>query len=91
MSIFDTYKPAIPITDEDATELRTEGLGELVVKINGSLYCSEDLYICMDCGMKTPDCGDLDDDGLCETCSSEICDEIDHMRQLRSDYYASIL
>ncbi len=72
---------------EAVAELRKEGHGEVVVEVDGVLYCGEDLYQCEGCELRALYRFELGDDGLCCVCT----DEAEHVRQLRSDYYAGLL
>lgn len=83
--------PAQPLTQDEVDELHAEGAAELVVMVDGQPYNDEDLHHCGGCGLRTPYRLDLDDDGLCPDCAAEADAEEEHIRQLRSDYYASVL
>lgn len=88
--MFYIVEPAKPLTPKDMEELRKEGLVELIVKLDGEAYCDEDLYICSNCDLRTVDKYDLDDEGDCDECAREACEEREYLQQLRSDYYASV-
>ena len=82
---------AKPLGAEELAEAKEEGWEELVVEVDGEKYNSEDLYSCDGCDEWHVSHSDLDEDGYCEDCAQEAREEAEHMRQLRSDYYASVL
>lgn len=82
---------AEPLSAEAIQELRDEDCAELLVELDGQTYNSEDLYRCDGCQEWHVSAHDLDEDGYCEDCAEEAREEAKHQRQLRSDYYASVL
>lgn len=88
------HKPAQPLTAEEAQELRDEGLSELPVEIDGKTYNDEDLYHCdgfKECGFRTPDYHELDDDGLCEACAEGAREHAAYVEDVRWTYRHSVL
>lgn len=91
LSHFRSRPDAKPLTPECVQELIDEDCAELIVELDGAKYNGEDLYSCDGCERRFVSHSDLDEDGYCETCAEEARDEAAHQRQLRSDYYASVL
>ena len=79
-----------PLDDEELGDFVEEGFIDLIVFIDGEPYNSEDLRACDGCELYYLEEG-LDDDLLCEECAKEAAEWAEGMRQLRSDYYASVL
>lgn len=82
--------PAQPLSPAEVEEFKSEGWQELLIDIDGKTYNREDCYSCDGCELVTPDAHDLEE-GFCEDCTREGEEEREHQRQLRSDYYASVL
>lgn len=88
------HKPAQPLDEQSIKELKDEGLEELLVTIDGKTYNDEDLYHCdnhKECGFKTPDYHDLDDDGLCEACAEGAREYAAYVEDVRWTYRHSVL
>lgn len=88
------HPTAKPLTAEEVKELQDEDCGELVVQLNGQSYNSEDLYHCdnhKECGFKTADYHDLDDDGLCEGCAEGAREYAAYVEDVNWTYWHSVL
>ena len=81
---------AEPLGDSELEEAKQEDWLELVVELDGEKYNSEDLYACDGCENWHVSASELEE-GFCPECIIEGEEEAEHQRQLRSDYYASVL
>jgi hypothetical protein len=78
------------LTQAEVDELEAEGMGELVVKVGGKLYNSEDIWSCSGCNKHVLAEGELDD-GECEDCAAESREADDDLEELRADWRAGRL
>lgn len=85
------YRKTAPLDEEGLGELIEEGWHELIIYVDGQPYNEEDLFHCCGCELMFPDRWELDDEYLCPDCATEAREEARHMKELRSDYYASQL
>lgn len=88
------HPQAQPLTAEQVQEFKDEGSAELLVELDGKTYSDEDLYHCdnfKECGFRTPDYHDLDDDGLCEACAEGAQEYRAYVEDVNWTYRHSVL
>lgn len=88
------HPQAQPLSAEEVQEFKDEGWTELLVELDGKTYNDEDLYHCdnhKECGFKTADYHDLDEDGLCEECAEGAREYEAYVEDVRWTYRHSVL
>mgnify|MGYP001602682293 FL=1 len=97
MCIHHYYRPtpkAQPLTAAEIQELKDEDQSDLLVELGGLTYNGEDLYYCdnhKECGFKTADNCDLDEDNLCEECAQGAREYAEYVDDVRWTYWHSVL
>lgn len=81
---------AKPLTKDEVDELEAEGMGDLVVKLGGKLYNSEDLHSCSGCDKHVLTEGELED-GECEDCAADSLEADEDLEELKADWRAGRL
>ena len=85
---------AQPLSAVEIQELKDEDSSELLVELQGQTFNSEDLYHCdnfKECGFRTPDYHDLNDDGLCEGCAEGAREYAAYVEDVNWTYWHSVL
>ncbi len=88
------HKPAEPLDEQSIKEFKEEGWQDLLVELDGKTYSDEDLHHCdnfKECGFRTPDYHELDDDGLCEACAEGAREYAAYVEDVRWTYRHSVL
>lgn len=93
MCTYCRHPQAQPLSAEEIQELKDEDQSELLVELDGKIFNSEDLYYCDgdDCGFKTADYHDLDDDKLCPECAEGAREYAAYVDDVRWTYRHSVL